>query len=90
MSKQSFTLYKVLLTREAEKQLISLDRRYQRAIVLALRRLGENPNIGESLRHELKGKFRLRVSKYRIIYQVDHKAKTIWILNIEHRKDVYR
>jgi len=83
-------MFRVLLTREAEVQLAKLDRRYQRAVVLALQRLGENPKIGAPLTKELKGKYKLRVSRYRIIYQFDHPQKTIWILTIEHRKDVYR
>lgn len=83
-------MFKVLLTHEAEKQLASLDRRYQKAIVQALKRLEENPKIGEPLRSELKGKFRLRVSRFRIIYQFDYQEKIIWVLTIEHRKDVYR
>lgn len=83
-------MYEILLTHEAERQFASLDYRYQKAVVLALKRLGENPKIGEPLRYELKGKFRVRVARYRIIYQFDHSKRIIWVLSIEHRKDVYR
>lgn len=34
--------------------------------------------------------FRIRVSDYRVIYQVDPKNKLITIELIAHRKDVYR
>lgn len=83
-------MFKVFLTREAEKQLKKLDKRYQKAAVGALLRLSQDPSLGESLKYELKGKYRLRVGSYRIVYQLEHSLRTIYILQIEHRKDVYR
>lgn len=83
-------MYDVLLTREAEKQLNSIDKRYQRAITQALLRLGQNPDIGKPLGYDLKGRFRIRVSRYRIVYEIHHSKKEILVLIIEHRKDVYR
>lgn len=83
-------MYEVLLTREVEKQLNSIDRRYQKAITQALLRLEANLQIGEPLAYDLKGKFRIRVSRYRIVYEINHFKKQIFVLMIEHRKDVYR
>lgn len=83
-------MYRVFLTNEAEKQLKSLDRRYQKALAQGLKRLAQNPKVGAPLRRELKGKYKLRVSRYRIIYEFDYEKKIIRILTIDHRKDVYR
>jgi len=83
-------MHQVLLTDEAEKQLKSLDIRYRKAIAQALKKLGNNPKIGAPLRKELKGKYKLRVSRYRVIYEFDYEKKIIWIVTIDHRKDVYR
>ena len=83
-------MYKVVLTSEAEKQLNSIDKRYQKAIASALIRLGQNPNLGKPLYYDLKGSFRIRVSRYRIVYDVNHTKREIQVLIIEHRKDVYR
>lgn len=83
-------MYKVFLSREAEKQLKKLDKRYQKAVISGLLRLGGNPNLGEPLKYELKGKYRLRVGSYRIVYRLEHLQKIINVLQIEHRKDVYR
>ncbi|MDO8487269.1 MAG: type II toxin-antitoxin system RelE/ParE family toxin [Candidatus Curtissbacteria bacterium] len=83
-------MYQVFLTNEAEKQLKSLDSRYQKALAQALKRLAENTKAGAPLRRELKGKYKLRVSRYRIIYEFDYGKKIIWVLTIDHRKDVYR
>ena len=83
-------MYKVFLSQETEKQLKRLDKRYQKAIISGLLRLGENPNLGEPLKYELKGRYRLRVGRYRVVYRLEHPRKIINVLQIEHRKDVYR
>lgn len=83
-------MYQVFLSDEAQNQLAAIDKRYQRAITSALKRLEENPELGKPLGYDLKGKLRLRVSRYRIVYNIDHKAKIVTVLIIEHRKDVYR
>lgn len=34
--------------------------------------------------------YRVRIGGYRIVYSVDDKEKTVTIVNIDHRKQVYR
>ena len=34
--------------------------------------------------------YRLRVGKYRILYDIDDHAKTVTIRRVQHRKEVYR
>ncbi len=38
---------------------------------------------------DYKSDFRLRVEKYRVLFDVDTENKTIYILKIGHRKDIY-
>jgi addiction module RelE/StbE family toxin len=45
--------------------------------------------FGKPLRYSLKGHRRLRVSDYRIIYRIEAEVKTVIIVAIKHRKDVY-
>lgn len=46
-------------------------------------------SFGKPLRYSLKKHFRLRVGDYRIIYRVEIADRTVWIVHISHRKDVY-
>lgn len=49
-----------------------------------------NPiEFGKPLQYSLKGLRRLRVEDYRIIYQIDLDSKTVLIVKIGHRKEVY-
>ena len=46
--------------------------------------------FGVPLRRTLKGYMKLRVGSYRIVYKVEHKIVTVYVIKIAHRKDVYR
>jgi len=49
-----------------------------------------NPiEFGKPLQYSLKGLRRLRVEDYRIIYQINLETKTVLIVKIGHRKEVY-
>ena len=54
-----------------------------------LRFLSKNPLVGEPLRRELEGKRKLRIGRYRIIYQLDSDRRTIIIVAVGHRRDIY-
>jgi mRNA interferase RelE/StbE len=45
--------------------------------------------LGKPLRYSFIGHRRIRVGDYRIVYRVDEKTKTVTIVIIKHRKDVY-
>lgn len=45
--------------------------------------------FGKPLRYSLKGLRSLRVSNYRIIYEIDTENHEVIISAIDHRKDVY-
>lgn len=83
-------MYKVLVSREAERKAEKIDRRYKKAINEAVTKLSTNPFLGKSLTGEFKGQYSLRVGIYRILYTFDSKNKLIYLITIDHRKDIYR
>jgi mRNA interferase RelE/StbE len=82
------------ITRTAEKQITKLHRDAQQAIVRFLReRLAgtENPRQwGRPLQGEKRGLWRYRVGDYRLICDIQEKRITVMVLQVGHRKDVYR
>ena len=48
------------------------------------------PYLGKPLKGELYGKWSLRVGDYRIIYTIDEQKKILTLLNVGHRKMVYK
>jgi len=83
-------MYHLLLTATAKKNLRKLDKKYRSAVEKALSRLKENPRTGEPLKGELKGHWKLRFSRYRIIYRILDEILVIIIVEIGHRREIYR
>ena len=61
----------------------------QKAIILALTEIKDDPFLGKPLTRELSGRFSFRVGIYRIVYKVNLKDKIIDILTAGHRATVY-
>ena len=83
-------MYKVLFAKEASKNFRRLDRRLQKLAAKAMDRLAKNPKIGTPLLRELKGLWKLRFSRYRIIYQIVERKLIVIVFDVGHRKDVYK
>lgn len=51
----------------------------------------ENPHrVGRRLRHELAGIHSARRGSYRVLYRVDDDERTVTVLRVDHRSEVYR
>ena len=86
-------MYQVRLTRRAEKafdQLMKSQPAMGRRVAEAIDRITEDPDLGISLRGDLKGLFKYRVGVYRIIYTIERGVLVVTVIDIGHRKEVYR
>ncbi|GEM_PF-738123 len=52
----------------------------------ALREILTNPHIGVPLVGPLKGLWRMRIGKYRVIYEINEKEKTVVFHDVDLRK----
>jgi mRNA interferase RelE/StbE len=86
--------WRIEITRTATKQIAKLDHRTQEVILKFLReRLSptDNPRQwGRELQGEKRGLWRYRVGDYRLICDIQDERVTILVLELGHRKDVYR
>lgn len=86
--------WKIEITRSAEKQIKKLDRAAQVAVVQFLREKvqpAENPRRwGKPLHGDKRGLWRYRVGDYRLICDIQDAKITVLVLEVGHRKDVYR
>jgi mRNA interferase RelE/StbE len=55
----------------------------------AIRSVSADPFSGAPLMRELSGLWKFKVRRFRIIYELDRKARIIRIFAIGHRRDVY-
>lgn len=83
-------MYNVILEKQAEKFFRKLDRKDQEKIGKKIINLAKNPKLGKVLTADLSGLWSLRVDKYRLIYEIKNNELLILVLDIGHRKNVYR
>ena len=72
------------------EDLPKLDRKARERVKRAIeKRLAIAPqDYGEPLRRTLRGYWKLRIGDYRVVFKIE--GKTIFVLGILHRKDVYQ
>lgn len=86
-------MYELHFLSSAKKEFMKLDTQAQKIIKEKLLILTTNPdtlkNNIKALKGEYKGKFRLRINRYRVIFQVKDEELIIIVVRIGHRKEVY-
>jgi mRNA interferase RelE/StbE len=85
-------MYKVEFTPQAENSFARLDKNIAQRIANKIDWLSQNfKNITpEPLTAKFKGKYKLRVGDWRIIYSTNQPLMTITIYEIEHRSKIYK
>jgi mRNA interferase RelE/StbE len=61
----------------------------KRAVRAAFDELAQNPSAGEALKAQLAGFMKYRVRRYRVIYSVHRPSRTVRVLAVGHRRNVY-
>ncbi|HHE37862.1 MAG TPA: type II toxin-antitoxin system RelE/ParE family toxin [Candidatus Cloacimonetes bacterium] len=86
-------MYRIRFLRKAANELKKIDPIWQKRIKEKINKLAENPRILKNRIRLLKGKqktlFRLKVGKYRIIFQKKEEELIIIIVRVAHRREVY-
>lgn len=80
--------YQIAIKKSAIKSLAKIPEPYFSSLKEAIYNLAENPRpVGYK---KLKGReaYRIRVSDYRIIYEIEDKILLIDVIAIGHRKDI--
>ena len=86
-------MYKIEFSRTAEQSIESIfhaDRKYYSRIINAIEALAETPYKGKKLKGQFKGRYSLRVGNYRIVYKVEKERLIIYVIDLGHRKKIYR
>ena len=86
-------VWRLEFERAAEKSLQWIQEREPALfirVVEVLEGLRKNPFEGKALKGELLGRYSYRVGSYRIIYRLHRGELIVLILDIGHRRDVYR
>ena len=82
--------YSLFLKRSAAKELESVASKDRRRIVDRIQALATEPRPPGIEKLSGAEKYRVRQGDYRILYTIDDATRTVMVVKIGHRRDVYR
>jgi len=83
--------YRIEWKASALRELKQIDRQAVPRIIAAVEALADNPfPTGVRKLQGTEHTYRMRVSDYRVLYEVYRSSIRIQIIRVRHRKDVYR
>lgn len=86
-------MHRVKFSNLAAKQLekiYQLDKKLYSRLIAAIETLKKSPYQGRHLKGKLAGDYSLRVGDYRIIYTVHKNTLVVYIIDLGHRKEIYK
>jgi len=83
-------MYELIYSPSSSKQLEKLEHNIQNRIIIALERLRIRPESCDIKKLVGMQGYRFRVGDYRIIFDMEKERLVILILQIGHRRNVYR
>lgn len=85
------SVYELLLTARARKDMNRLQGTIFERVSDALLTLQDEPRPhGYKKLRGSTNSYRIRVGEYRAVYDLDDKAQTVTVLQVRHRREVYR
>ena len=83
-------VYRIFFKRSVEKDLSVIPKKDVRKILNRIKALENDPRPPGHEKLTGQERYRLRQGRYRIIYSIQDDELTIWIVKVDHRKEVYR
>ena len=82
--------YSIYFRESVEKDLKSVPGNDTRKILNRIKSLVKNPRPSGCEKLTGQERYRVRQGHYRIVYSIQDKEATVWIVKVGHRKDIYR
>ena len=82
--------YKVYFRESVEKDFRAIPKKDVRKILHRIESLAVEPRPLGCEKLTGQERYRVRQGPYRIVYSVQDKESTVWIVKVGHRKDIYR
>ncbi len=83
--------YRVIISDRAERALDSIDKGLALRVLAKIDALAENPRPpGHKPLYGRGPRWRIRVGDYRVIYSIEDTELVVLVIEIGHRREVYR
>jgi mRNA interferase RelE/StbE len=82
--------YKIFFRESVKKDFRTIPKKDAKRILHQIRPLIAEPRPLGCEKLTSQERYRIRQGRYRIVYSIQDNERTIWIVKVSHRKDVYR
>ena len=82
--------YRIEVSRRAAKAVTSLDKPLRRKILAAIEGLAGNPRPAGCKKLAGQEAWRIRVGDYRVIYEIHDQVLLVIVVDLGHRREIYR
>ena len=82
--------YKLKIKKTAQKEISSLPKKELKLVLKAIEELSHNPRAPNCKKLSGNERYRKRVGKYRILYEIHNDVLIIFIIKVAHRKEAYK
>jgi len=82
--------YKIFFGRSVDKDFSAIPKQDLRKVLRRIEMLSKDPRPSGCEKLAGQERFRVRQGRYRIVYSIQDKDLTVWIVKVGHRKDIYR
>ena len=87
---ESTLKYKSIFSETSEKIIAKLEKSQRIKVLKKIEQILDNPfKEYKYLRHDLKGKNRVQIGHFVLIFGIDHENKTIYFYDYEHHDKIY-
>lgn len=80
----------IIFSKTAGKSFLKLPKEAKKKIEKAIEKLAQNPLVGEKLKGEFEGQYKLYAWPYRVIYIFSPEENTLTVVEVEHRQGAYK
>lgn len=82
--------YDIVFERPAQKAYMKLPKSAQMSVIKALKRVAQNPRGQGTCKLQRSDLYRIRAGVYRILYKIIDNELIVVVMDVGHRKDVYK
>ena len=82
--------YEIYFKESVEKDIRAIPKKDLKKIIQCIEGLSKDPRPPGHEKLTGQERYRVRQGLYRIIYSIQGKELIIWVVNVGHRKDIYR
>ena len=82
--------YKVYFKKSVEKDFSTISKKDLQKILRGIGALAKDARPSGHEKLTGQERYRVRQGRYRIVYSIQDKELTVWVVKVGHRKDIYK